>query len=243
MKKNLIIGIAGTKGSGKDMCASMLRYIIRNGTASKFRDWAIREPNEHVGYPTDDVIHFADYIKDILSRLFNIERRHFDDRMYKDELWYCFNNGRFIDDHHVIKEGYFGIELIHLTQQPLSWLIGDHGKKCCIKLRTLMQYFGTDVVRKYLGPDVWVYDTMREATVIVDKYDYCLIPDVRFNNEAKILTHNFGGYVLKINRDVKTDNHLSEFIDLSGVDDVVTIDNNGTKMNTFYQLYKWYSEL
>lgn len=48
--------------------------------------------------------------------------------------------------------------------------------------RTLLQYVGTDVVRKK-APDFWVDFVSSMLTVFGENWDYVLIPDCRFPNE------------------------------------------------------------
>lgn len=50
------------------------------------------------------------------------------------------------------------------------------------KGRTLLQYVGTDVVRKQ-EPDYWVNFVMSLVDLFPDKWDFVIIPDCRFPNE------------------------------------------------------------
>lgn len=49
--------------------------------------------------------------------------------------------------------------------------------------RTLLQYVGTDVVRKQ-DPDFWVNFVFQFLTLFHDEWDYVIIPDARFPNEV-----------------------------------------------------------
>lgn len=235
--KQLIIGLAGIKNSGKDTAASMLYYILRNGTAGTFRDWSITcdVPNGNDNIPT---VHFADYCKEVLSNLLGIDLKYFYSRKHKDELWYAFDTKVFLNDDGVRMHHYYTIESIHLTAKPLGDFMNYNNGKVCIKIRTLMKYFGTDVIRRIMGDNVWVNKTIRDANYLLNKHNVCFIPDVRFNNEAEAIRRQQGGCVIKLNRKAEVeDTHVSELININDNNIDVVVDNNDTKMVLFYNLF------
>ena len=239
MNNGIIIGIAGIKNSGKDTAASMLTYIFRNGTAANYRDWSIKydTPNGIVILP---VVRCGDYLKDVLSELLNIKREYFDIRMCKDESWFALDTRLFITDEEVKKSKYYTIEPIHLTAKPFADYINYNEGKCCIRLRTLMQYFGTDVIRRTIGENVWRNKAIRDAKNIATKYGFCFIPDIRFNNEAEGVMKQLNGFVLRLYRDIDiVDNHESERIDIKDDNIDYAIDNNGSKLTLFHNLIKF----
>ena len=106
-----------------------------------------------------------------------------------------------------------------------------------IKLRALMQYFGTDICRNYIDNNIWINSTMSKVIDTAITRTLCIIPDVRFANEANAIRNNdkllYGG-LIKINRDDQyLDKHDSECIDFD-VD--FKIDNNGNLMQLFYKV-------
>lgn len=237
--KNYIIGIAGTKNSGKDTIASMINYIFAVGvTKANYEMWTTRRI-VYDNTNSDRIIHFADPLKDVLSIIYNIPRKYFDDRKYKDEYWYCFNTNKFIENANYKSGKYFElIKLDRLKSFSISDILSQYNHKLvCIKLRTLMQYFGTDICRKYLTDVIWIKAALSK---IVDKANarrLCIVPDIRFANEANAITiHNqslYGG-VIKVNRDNNDDyKHSSEIINFT-VD--FEINNNGTLMQLFYKV-------
>jgi len=52
--------------------------------------------------------------------------------------------------------------------------------------RTILQYIGTDVIRKKM-PDMWVGFIINILTLFPNEWDYILIPDTRFPNEIEAL--------------------------------------------------------
>ena len=64
--------------------------------------------------------------------------------------------------------------------------------------RTLLQYVGTDVIRAQ-KPDFWVQFVADMLRFFPDKWDYVIIPDVRFPNEIEGLAE-FDPYHIRIHR-------------------------------------------
>ena len=58
------------------------------------------------------------------------------------------------------------------------------------KGRHILQYVGTDVVRKE-RPDYWVEFVVDMIELFGENWDYVLIPDTRFPNEVEVLKENF----------------------------------------------------
>lgn len=99
--------------------------------------------------------------------------------------------------------------------------------------RSLLQYVGTDVIRKK-NPDMWVDFIVQILNYFPDKWDYVIIPDCRFPNEITGMA-NAGHDVtcLKISRPdtgILTDaqkEHPSETA-LDGYIPDCSIENDGT---------------
>lgn len=101
------------------------------------------------------------------------------------------------------------------------------------KGRHMLQYVGTDVVRKK-DPNFWVNYILKILELFPDQWDYVLIPDVRFPNEIEVLKNaGFDVKHIHINRHVDnglTDEqkaHASE----TALDELVpdaVIENDGT---------------
>ena len=241
--KNFVIGIAGVKNSGKDIVASMINYIFAVGVSkAKYQDWLFKKHIYDVNFK-DRIIHFADPLKDILSILYNIPREYFDNRECKDELWYCFNTNTFIENANQRPGNEVAIININTFKsfRLNTFLIYNKERLVCIKLRTLLQYFGTEVCRKELDDDIWIKCAIGKIVDKAESRRLCLVPDVRFANEAdalRISNDSLYGGVIEVRRnDIKnTDNHDSEIIDFA-VDDV--IENNSTKMALFYKVLNY----
>ena len=76
---------------------------------------------------------------------------------------------------------HYGDLLKYICKQLFGW---DGNKD--EKGRTLLQYVGTDVIRKQ-KPDFWVGFIAEILTMFRDEWDFVLIPDTRFPNEIEFL--------------------------------------------------------
>ena len=238
--KRVIVGIKGTKGSGKDTVADMIRYIMAAGTTQASYDnyiWFTKHRDSELDVP---ILHFADKIKDDLSIIFGINRECFDDSKYKDELYYHFRTGSFIkkiDATVPVDE----ITLNNLAQHTLADLREQSKDDCVIKVRTLMQYYGTEIMRNHIGKEVWVNSTINKAIQNRDYYGFAVIADVRFVNEWQAI-RNIGGKIVHVVRGRLEDKveHSSEHITSSSSD--YEIENNGNLMGLFYKVLEFVKE-
>lgn len=236
-----IIGIAGKRNAGKDTVTSMINYIFNKGVANaKFTEWYLMRVHSDVKNK-DKIFHFADPLKDIVSIAFNIERYLLDDRHYKDELWYCLESGNFYTDVAVKKNDYFAITADYITEHKYS-IAG--AVKCLfpnkfhvIKLRTILQYVGTDLFRNKINEDIWIKCGTSKITDIAYSKGICIVPDVRFANEAKVFKRkdkSLYGVLIKVERESSVnDEHSSEQINF---DADYTIENFGNLTNLFYSV-------
>ena len=241
--KSFIIGIAGAKNSGKDTVASMINYIFAVGvTRATYGDYLIKKVKID-NTNAYRVVHFADNMKDAMSIIFGIPRCTFNDRQKKDNAYWDYFNKTFVSFADVIRDN--DAFVIHDTDElyytnPLSKMIKsamEEHRHLYIKIRTLMQYFGTDICRYFLDEDIWIRSTMVKVANIAAARRLCIIPDVRFANEAnaiRFVSSPLYGEVIKVNRN-NDDNskHSSEAIDFNVY---FEIDNNGTLMQLFYKV-------
>lgn len=243
MKRNLAIGIAGHKGAGKDTATSMISYIIRNGNHAKFNEWLVKCDN--VNKETIGRIGFGDALKEFLANSLNIDVRAFYSQRYKDELWYDFKDEKFITDK-VADDGrndlYLPITIEALNISGLSMINHNSpNEHHIIKLRTLLQWFGTDFIRHKFYGNAWINITCNKAKEILDKNHFVIFSDVRFQNEAVAINNRFDAKIIKIDRNNETgDKHESEVIDFYTD---YFVDNNNSKMALFYKLVTLIKEL
>lgn len=235
-----IIGIAGKAKSGKDTVAGMIAYIIREGLfRADYRNWSIRFDKPGVTREIGAIIHFADFVKDICSRVFLIDRYCFDSILYKEQLCYLMDSGVFVKLNEVPKDYIIANHAI-LSTTSIASLLKGYNNKVAISLRTMLQYVGTELGRNQLGENCWINATMSNAGIIRNRFGFCAIADVRFANECDAIRKQKGGFVIKIKRSnddeikPKGSIHISE--SLEGINPDFIIDNDSNKFKLFHQV-------
>lgn len=229
----MIIGIAGNINSGKDTVASMLLYIHQVGkNNAKYADWLTKR----LAYDNSfkhKIIHFADIAKNNISKILGINVDFFNNRMYKDELWYIPSKGRFIEEKDIAKHKVINLENIHELDIT--------NKKHIVKLRTLIQSYA-ESCKKIFGNNTWIANTMRMASEINSIHRICIIPDVRFRNECSWI-QSYSGiviYITRSNNEIKS-NHESEnnndiFYDFN-------INNDSNQQSLFFKVLAIYDQI
>lgn len=226
--KVTIVGIKGNKGSGKSTIASMIAYIVVRGiTKATYNEWY---KINKMSINDSHIINFADKLKDDVSMLFNIDRNKLDNQDFKENYYY-----NFINDFVTItpNTNYIINSVNDLKSVTLADIIEKYNNNVAIKIRTLLQYYGTEVIRNTLWKEAFIKYTINKAFNIRCFNDFCIIADVRFDNEEKAIL-KCGGKIIYTYRNTKKDTHPSEDIHNSETDYVV--DNNGSLMALYYNV-------
>lgn len=238
---NILIGVTGKKRSGKDLFATMINYILysklyKQGDKCDYNSYKDYEINKNT------IIHFADGLKEILSCLFNIPLKYFNDD-FKD--YRIFRIKEYLNGKVDIEDAFMLFDFIHdnekykilnnsdLSLNNLNYYLSHEDKFCCITIRTLLQYFGTNIGRNIIYNNIWVSKCINNAKNILKYNKYCIISDVRFINEEEAIKKE-KGIIIKINRksiNNKVDYHESENYDIKGD---YSIYNNNTEESLFY---------
>jgi hypothetical protein len=201
----MILGLCGTKGSGKDTAAS---FLIEKGWAS---------------------LSFALPLKEMCATLTGLKEYNFHDPNIKDRKWetaLTLNKDYADSFMQLIETPMYGS-----LQANLIYDAFDNVE--ITSPRHLLQYIGTDVVRDLISKTYWL--DLMEAKIAKWRSIgvNCVITDVRFKNERDLIK-DLGGKVVRIQRDTgKVDSHSSEVIDFDS-DEVLenngTIEELGRKM-------------
>ena len=201
----MIIGIAGKMNSGKDTVASMLNYIIAVGkNNAKYADWLIKRQAYDSSYQ-HKITRFADIVKSNLANILNLNVDAFNNRHYKDELWYVPSTGKFIEDPKDSKK-WIKVSINNFKETDLN------KPNRIIQLRTYLQVYA-ETCKELFGKDVWVKSTLNVAEYINTIHKICLIPDVRFDNEVQGIWKK-NGIIINIHRQNNelSSEHISEKI-------------------------------
>lgn len=238
INKVTIVGIKGFKGSGKDTVASMISYILHDGIMKASYDtWLLYHKN---GFVENDeiIIHFADKLKDDISEFCGIDRKLLDRQDIKEENYYNFKTGivstNIKDTDRVINNigeiNYNNLSTLLLLNTNIS-----------IKIRVLLQYYGTNVIRNHFWHKAFINYTMNKAFDIRNSKGQCIIADARFENDECEAIKQCGGMIIRVDRKLNNnDNHESEQIKIC--DDDYVIDNTGTLVGLFYKVLKFVTD-
>lgn len=234
INKVTIVGIKGFKGSGKDTVASMISYILHDGIMkANYDTWLLYHKNDFI--KNDEIIiHFADKLKDDIAGFCNIDRKLLDKQEIKENYYYNFKTGivstNIKDADYVINNAleFYNLSTLLLLNTNVS-----------IKIRVLLQYYGTNVIRNHFWHNAFVHYTINKAFDIRNKLGQCIIADARFDNECNVIKV-CGGKIIRVDRRINNDNHESEQIKISQ-DDYV-IDNTGTLVGLFYKVLKFVTD-
>lgn len=234
INKVTIVGIKGFKGSGKDTVASMISYILHNGIMkANYDTWLLYHKNDFI--ENDEIIiHFADKLKDDISEFCGIDRKLLDKQEIKENYYYNFKTG--IVSTNIKDADYVVNNVLEFDNLSTLLLLNTN---VSIKIRTLLQYYGTNVIRNHFWYEAFIRYTMNKAFDIRNKLGQCIIADARFDNECNVIKV-CGGKIIRVDRRVNNDNHESEQIKIC--DDDYVIDNTGTLVGLFYKVLKFVTD-
>tara|TARA_R100000152_G_C6776143_1_gene205071 strand:- start:1037 stop:1747 length:711 start_codon:yes stop_codon:yes gene_type:complete len=214
-----IIGISGRKQAGKNTVANFINGRVLK-TMNMIDDFIINKYGQ-LEIKTKDQNGLGGW------GVFDVTRKDLSYVNYAErELWPYIKVYHFAD---CLKQ--LCIDLFDLNPKQVYGTDNDKNTQTQyngMTARQFLQYFGTDVMRK-IKDDIWVSATIKK--IVSEGSEIALIPDVRFPNEVKAI-HENGGTVIRLTRDIYTDNHPCECaLDESNFDwkkfDYV-IDNNGS---------------
>ena len=239
INKVTIVGIKGFKGSGKDTVASMISYILHDGIMkANYDTWLLYHKN---GFVENDeiIIHFADKLKDDISEFCGIDRKLLDRQDIKEENYYNFKTGIVstnIKDADVVIDDIDEFDYDNLA--PLLFLYNNN---VSIKIRVLLQYYGTNIIRNHFWREAFIRYTMNKAFDIRNSKGQCIIADARFENDECEAIKQCGGMIIRVDRKLNNnDNHESEQIKIC--EDDYVIDNTGTLVGLFYKVLKFVTD-
>lgn len=241
INKVTIVGIKGFKGSGKDTVASMISYILRDGIMkANYDTWLLYHKNDFI--ENDEIIiHFADKLKEDIAGFCNIDRKLLDKQEIKENYYYNFKTGIVSTS---TKEVLYVIDNWNdaiLKYDDLASYLVLYSNNVSIKIRVLLQYYGTNIIRNHFWKEAFIRYTMNKAFDIRNSKGQCIIADVRFENDECEAIKQCGGMIIRVDRKFNNnDNHESEQIKIC--EDDYVIDNTGTLVGLFYKVLKFVTD-
>lgn len=232
---NMIIGISGKAGSGKDVIAEMLKLCEfaeqkRLTTLNKPQNddemlFLIRMTKSSLVHNVE-VVRFADKVKDIVCSLIGCTKTQLEDRQFKEtplgEEWWYYKSGDTIISYHAN------------NPHPYELLVKPSP-------RLFLQQIGTECGRNIIHPNVWVNATANFIKLYKGNCTF-VIPDLRFLNEKRWI-ENQNGVTIRVRRDnLPTMNHESETALDNEPHDYVIL-NNGTLYDLYLKVKKVYDKI
>lgn len=243
INKVTIVGIKGFKGSGKDTVASMISYILHDGIMkANYDTWLLYHKN---GFVENDeiIIHFADKLKDDISEFCGIDRKLLDRQDIKEENYYNFKTGIVSTN---IKDAIYVVDKCNdaiLKYNDLSSYLVLYNNNVSIKIRVLLQYYGTNIIRNHFWREAFIRYTMNKAFDIRNSKGQCIIADARFDNDECKAIRDCGGMIIRVDRKSNNDNHdIHESEQITINKDDYVIDNTGTLVGLFYKVLKFVTD-
>lgn len=239
INKVTIVGIKGFKGSGKDTVASMISYILHDGIMKATYDkWLFYHKNGFIEN-NEIIIHFADKLKEDIAGFCNIDRKLLDKQEIKENYYYNFKTGIVSTS---TKEVLYVIDNWNdaiLKYDDLASYLVLCSNNVSIKIRVLLQYYGTNIIRNHFWKEAFIRYTMNKAFDIRNSKGQCIIADARFDDECRDIKY-YGGKIIRVDRKSSNDNHISEQIRID--EDDYVIDNTGTLVGLFYKVLKFVTD-
>ena len=208
----MILGISGRKQAGKNTTANILHGVILQ-EQGLIKDWNIGDSGEllvdngdgggwgefdvtrqdkpftewaeHNMWPFVKVYSFADHLKWICIKLFDVPF----------ECVYGTDEQKNQHQSHLLWQN-----------MPCLEIFNNPNKRGPMTAREFMQFFGTDIMREMYEP-IWVNACIKK--IQQEQSGLAIIADVRFPNEAKAI-EQASGKVVRLTREVHEDNHSSE---------------------------------
>lgn len=243
INKVSIVGIKGFKGSGKDTVASMISYILHDGIMkANYDTWLLYHKN---GFVENDeiIIHFADKLKDDISEFCGIDRKLLDKQEIKENYYYNFKTGIVSTN---IKDVFYVIDNCNdaiLKYNDLAGYLVLYSNNISIKIRVLLQYYGTNIIRNHFWKEAFIRYTMNKAFDIRNSKGQCIIADARFDNDECKAIRDCGGMIIRVDRKSNNDNHDSHESEQITINkDDYVIDNTGTLVGLFYKVLKFVTD-
>lgn len=189
-----IIAIQGFKGSGKDEVAKYLNYLLNTPTCLHSYNIASVLNFTPVPFMISKrwkIVHYADKLKEMLSIMMNVDKSKFDDREFKE--YYHFDFQKFLLYDSRVKT--FGNEP---TDKVFARELKKENRNLAIEynlsIRQILQYFGTDIMRKYFGDKLWIYSTLQSGNK-----SNIVIADQRFAIENEVVKE-YNTFIIHVTR-------------------------------------------
>ena len=197
---NKIIAIAGIRNVGKDSFGDMLRFML---STPKFLHhyWIYKRFPKLKLKGNWLKVSFAGSLKEMLAVLLRVSVEMFENRDFKENVFVDFNDLTFhrredLKKHQILSDSKFSRKVKEMSIDVRANLLS---------IRQLLQYWGTEIQRRYLGDQLWSLTTLKLAEI----HDL-IISDMRFKVEAEMVKERRGTVIYIDRPGCEVGNHQSE---------------------------------
>lgn len=229
-----IIAIQGYKNSGKNSVADMLQFLLNTPSWQHKYSWfRVFGKNNALSGNKYQQVSYAGRLKEVAGVILGVPVEMFENREFKENCYVDFTTLSLIwkdditDDSKILSDTKFSKEVKRLDKRL--------AREYYLSVRQVLQYLGTEVMRHYLGDDLWILSALKS------EHDKIIIPDQRFINEHCKSKEN-GAIVVHVTRPgCVAGTHASE-LELRTLEEEQMYDylikNNGT-LKDLFNYCKW----
>lgn len=195
-----IISTQGNKNSGKDETSKFICYLL-NTPRFMHHYWLAKLLNFKSWKKDWKITRYADPLKKMCAILLNVPVEYFEDRDFKENWYFDFNEYKFYHRMIVYKKDMISDKEFsrQLKKGNLDIIL-----QYKLSVRQILQCFGTDVMRRFFGDKLWINITLSQDI------DNMIISDQRFMIENETVRDN-DSFIIHITRPgCEAGNHPSE---------------------------------
>ena len=239
----MIIGIAGKKGSGKDLVGKIIQYLFDTKNTgytiseTNFNDYL---KNKHDLKSDFKIVKFADKLKDLVCLLIGCTREQLEDYNFKETPLDWKTELYWVED---VDGNVLGHKTTSKSKVQIDFEYYSQNNSCSIESaviditpRFLLTYIGTDLLREQLFDNIWVNATLSNYKPMMEFYEGI------FNNSTIKKGKKLGGSEFPnwIITDVRHPNEAQAILDLEGI--IVQVNRYFYEFNTVEYTHVWYDK-
>ena len=228
MNKDIFV-LQGNKAAGKDTVAFYINYIL--GTPSWMHRYWIGKIFKWIPiWSRYKITRYAESLKEVLAVMLKVPKWKLEDRHFKEHCFINFNKFKIYDDtlekvSKTLNDKSFNR---HLKAGDLD-VANTHN----LSVRQMLQFWGTNVCRKYLGDKLWINLTLgvNPHNLIIADQRFIIENEVTSKLENAVIIH-----IIRPNLEVgqhASEKELSTLLEEKKYD--YLIDNNGDLKDLFYK--------
>ena len=197
---NKIIAISGVKAVGKTVSGDMLRFML--STPKFLHHYWIYKRFPKLKLKGNWLnVSFAGSLKEMLAVLLRVPVEMFEDRDFKENVFVDFSDLTFhrredLKKYQILSDSKFSRKVKEMSIDVRANMLS---------IRQLLQYWGTEIQRRYLGDQLWSLTTLKLA-----EFHDLIISDMRFKVEAEMVKERRGTVIYIDRPGCEVGNHQSE---------------------------------